>query len=285
MKKILSLVLVGLMTMSFAGCGTTNNEEINDLDDSNPQVEQQDGDELENQQTDGVLRVGTEAQYAPYEFIIVDENGQNQFVGFDMDLARDIAADLNKELVLVDLPFDSLMLEMKAGNIDMAIAGLSPKPERAEVADFSQIYYNAQQSVVVRTEDFDKYTDETSFAGLQVAAQNGSIQADYVNSTMEGAVLVGYSTIPEMILEMQAGNVTAMVIEEPVINALLQTNPELKVLYTFIDPESEGNVVCVPKGNTELLDQVNSTITRVIQDGTMNSYVVEAFSLMSENIG
>lgn len=268
MKKILALALASIMSLSLVACSSTDTTTTTTTTEST------------ETETKAVLTVGTEAKYAPYEFVMLDEDGKEVFAGFDMDLAREIADDLGMELKIVDLPFDSLMLDLQAGNIDMAIAALSPKAEREEAADFSMSYYEAEQAIVIRVEDAGLYTDELSFTGVQVAGQTGSIQADYINDDMTGSIFIGYTDIPTMVTELEAKNVSAAVVEAPVIEALLADHPELMILKTFIDEDTQGNVVCVQKGNEEMLASVNATIERLMADGTMDQYVVDAFNNM-----
>lgn len=291
MKKIIACMLACISVMSFVGCSsdnsttnndTTQNETNNSSQENNDNANPENNDNLVS---NGTLIVGTEAKYAPYEFVILDENGQEVFAGFDMDIAREIAKDLKMDLQIVDLPFDSLMLELQAGNIDMAIAGLSPKAERAEVADFSINYYDGEHAIVVLADELSSFTDEFSFEGLQVAGQNGSIQADYINEKMTGARFVGYSDVPTMINELKTGNVRGAVIEAPVINALLDSHTDLAILKTYVDENSQGNVVCLSKGSTEMLEKVNETIQRLIDDGSIDRFVAEAFELMDQEIG
>lgn len=286
MKKLLSIMLAMSMTLVFTACSDdSSSSSSNDNQTAQNQNVSNDDTEIKLENlVDGVLTVGTEAKYAPYEFVMLDENGNEVFAGFDMDLAQTIADDMGLELKIVDLPFDSIMLELQSGNLDMAIAGLSPKPEREEVSDFSQIYFSAEQAIVINKADEGVLVDQSSFDGLQMAGQTGSIQADYIAENIDGAVLVNYQDIPEMIFELKLGNVRGAVIEAPVVETLLESNPELMILETFLDEAKPGNVVCVRKGAENLLTSVDETITRILADGTMDTFIADAYTLMEEAI-
>ncbi|MFI3228243.1 MAG: transporter substrate-binding domain-containing protein [Clostridia bacterium] len=299
MKKLLALALAMSMTFAITACSSSSSTstdvttdtattdtattETTTAPETTVETTEEESAELELIK-EGVLVVGTEAKYAPYEFVMLDESGKEVFAGFDMDLAREIAADMGLELEIVDLPFDSIMLELQAGNIDMAIAGLSPKEERQAVADFSQIYFAAEQAVVINSANADVFVDQASLAGYQVAAQNGSIQADHVLEDMVESTFVGYADIPEILYELKLGNVSAAIIEAPVIEALLAENPDLMIIDSFIDEDKEGNVVCVKKEAPNLLTSVDETITRLLDDGTMDQFVADAYIAMDQAI-
>ena len=87
--------------------------------------------------TTKTITLGTSADYPPYEFHQV-VNGKDTIVGFDIDIAKDIAADMGAELVIKDLPFDSLLNELSSGRIDLVISGLSPTEERKKAVDLQK---------------------------------------------------------------------------------------------------------------------------------------------------
>ena len=84
--------------------------------------------------TDGKLVLGTSADYSPYEFHIY-ENGVDKIVGFDVALAQAIADELGVELEIHDIPFDSILMELNMGSVDIGIAGFTPTPARLEAID------------------------------------------------------------------------------------------------------------------------------------------------------
>ncbi len=94
----------------------------------------------------GKLLVGTEPTFPPFEF--VDES--NQIVGFDLDIANELAKRLGVKVEVVSLPFDSLIPALQQGKIDMVIAGMTITEDRAKVVDFSKPYFEANQAIVVR---------------------------------------------------------------------------------------------------------------------------------------
>ena len=128
--------------------------------------------------SDGKLVLGTSADYAPYEFHIL-ENGVDKIVGFDISLAQAIADELGVELEIRDIPFDSILLAISADSVDVGIAGFTPTPARLEAIDMSHLYELQSQSLLVRKADLEKYKSIEDFgAGTKVGAQTSSIQEE-----------------------------------------------------------------------------------------------------------
>jgi polar amino acid transport system substrate-binding protein len=184
MKKVLALVLALILCLSFAACSQTEPESSateSAPEESAAPSESEAVSEAPAEITTvaaGKLTVATSPDFAPYEFYSVDEAGNLTLSGFDMALAQAIADHLGLELEVVPMDFDSILLELQAGNVDLGIAGFSPDPERAETFDFSDLYYIGGQSLVTLAENKDVYNTFESLTGKSVGAQTGSIQMD-----------------------------------------------------------------------------------------------------------
>lgn len=227
------------------------------------------------------LIVGLSADFPPYEFKIKNENGDNEIVGFDVEIAKEIAKDLGAEVEFKDMLFDSLLNELDSGRVDLVISGLSPKPERAKQVDLSQIYYKAEQSVVSVTKDKDKYNTMESLEGLKIGVQKGSIQED-IAKTITGAKLTSLGKINDIIMQLKSGRVDVAIIEGPVAESFVKNVEGISITDAKPVTEDEGYVVGVKKGNKEMLDQVNATLDRLIEDGSIDKFVTEA-SALAEN--
>ncbi|WP_042198594.1 transporter substrate-binding domain-containing protein [Paenibacillus camerounensis] len=223
------------------------------------------------------LTLGTSADFPPYEFHKVID-GKDTIVGFDIDIAKDIAADMGAELVIKDLPFDSLLNELSSGRIDLVISGLSPTEERKKAVDLSDIYYKAEQAVVVREADKDKYATMDSLKGVKIGVQTGSIQEDIAKG-IEGAQLTSLGKISEIVLQLNSNRVDASIMEGPVAKSFVKNVDGLVITDAKPEVEDDGYVIGVKKGNTELLDQVNTTLTRLNSEGKIDEYVAAASEL------
>ena len=119
--------------------------------------------------------LGTSADFTPYEFHKVI-NGKDEIVGFDIAIAKEIAADLGAELVIEDMGFDGLLPALQSGRVDLVVSGMTPTDERKKSIDFSDTYYKSKQVIMVRNVDKDKYPDMKSLENVKIGVQKGSIQ-------------------------------------------------------------------------------------------------------------
>lgn len=264
-KKVIIGALLGVMTMGFVGCGASGETENKDL--------------LETIQEKGQIVVGMSADYAPYEFHYIDENGEDVIGGFDVDIANDIAEALGVELVIQEMDFDALVAALPAGKVDLVISGMNPTEERAKVIDFSEVYYNSQHGILVRAEDVDKYKTFEDLEGAKVGAQLGSTQEQIAKTEIPNADLQLLNNVNNLILELKAGKVDAVIMEKPVAEMAVKSNPELAVGEPTYEEETGGNAVGIAKNNEELLAKVNEVIKELNESGKMDEYILKANEL------
>ncbi len=233
---------------------------------------------------EGYLTVVTSPDYAPYEFYALDENGKPTLAGFDMDLAQYIADYLGLTLDVVPVDFNGIIGEMGAGVADLAMAGLSPDPERLEKMDFSEIYYGGKQAFITTTGKKDMFSDLDSLnnASASIGAQNGTIQMDLAAEYSADADIVSLTKATDIIADLVAGNLDGAYIEWDVAVSYQKNYPELHIVCEV--PYSEdGNVIGVAKGNAELLKYVNEALKQCIDSGTFNQYLEKANQLAAGN--
>lgn len=262
LKKIFAISIVGAMSLSMMACGSKNkslNENSNEL------------------------VVGLSADYAPYEFHAMID-GKDTIVGFDVKLAEEIAKDMGKTLKIKEMKFDSLLGALSAGQIDMIISGMNPDPERAKKVDFSDIYYTAQHSVLVKKGDLSKYKNVEDLKNAKVGAQMGSTQADITTDVIKAKDPTLLSNVNNLILELKSGKIDALVTEKPVGEMAIKTNNELSLSDIQFEDESGGNAVAIKKGQKELVEQVNKTIKKLKDNGELDKFIVEANELSSKQI-
>lgn len=268
MKKIIATAVLGIMTMGLAGCGSSNDKNSASKTDL-----------LEKIQKDGKLVVGMSADYAPYEFHYIDENGKDVIGGFDVDIANEIANKIGVDLVIQEMDFDALVSALPAGKVDLVISGMNPTEERAKVVDFSEIYYNSKHGILVRAEDADKYQTFADLEGAKVGVQLGSTQEKIAKTEIPNVNLQQLSNINNLILELKAGKVDAIVMEKPVAEMAVKSNPELAVGKPTYEEQTGGNAVGIAKNNPQLLAKVNEVITELNESGKMDEYIVKANEL------
>ena len=267
LKSIGVTLIAAVMTVSLAGCGSSKTEKI---------------DKVEEIKSNGKIVVGLSADYAPYEFhAIVD--GKDEVVGFDVDVANEIAKDLGVELEIKEIDFDALIAALKSGQIDAIISGMNPTEERKEQVDFSDIYYEANHAVITSKDNVSNYNSESDLNGKVLGAQLGSTQQQLAESETSSDKVTLLQDVNSLVLALKSGKVDALIIEKPVGEMIVKNNPEIGVTNITFEDEDGGNAVGVQKGDTQLLEEINKTISRLTDSGDLNKYIIEANELAVKN--
>ena len=291
MEKFLTLLLALAMTLSLAACGSDSTEETEGTDGTEAETVDytaMSDDELKAAITtvsEGTLTVATSPDFAPYEFYAIDENGEPQLAGFDMDLAQYIADYLGLTLEVIPMDFDGTIMELQSGNVDLGMAGYSPDPDRADSMDFSDVYITGGQSFVCVESNKDLFTslEDANNADYSIGAQVGSIQATLAKENTPDADIVELTKVPDIIAELLTGKLDGAFIETMVAESYATQYPEL-CLALEVPYDAEGSVVGVSKGNAALLEGVNRAIAAAKEDGSFDQYVVNAVDLASGEI-
>ena len=262
LKKIAALLLAATALFSMTAC-------------TKEEKQSSEGAQGNKAQESDQLVLGTSADFAPYEFHkMVD--GKDTILGFDVALAKKIAQEMDKELVIKDMDFNSLLNELDNGSVDFVAAGLSPDAERKKQVDFSDPYYSGEQCCIIRKEDAEKYTSLKSFEGQQIAAQTGSIQEGIAKEQFAGSVLVSLPKLPDEIMSLSSGKVEGVIVEVAVAEGFIAQNPDLMIADFEVPYDATGSCIAVKKGNTELLKHINSVIADVTASGEMDEMVNQA---------
>jgi len=226
---------------------------------------------------EGYLTVITSPDYAPYEFYALDKDGNPSLAGFDMALAQYIADYLGLTLEVVPMDFNGIVGEMSAGTADLAIAGLSPDPDREGAMDFSDMYYEGKQAFITSKAKASQFTDlaSTNNAAFQIAAQTGTIQNELAAEFSPEAQLVNLVKATDIIAELMSGKIDGAYVEWDVAAAYSVNYPDLQIVCE-VPYDAEGNVIGVNKGNADLLKYVNEALNKCVADGTFAQFVATA---------
>lgn len=230
-----------------------------------------------------VLKVAMECGYAPYNWTQSDDsNGavpiadSNDYAyGYDVMIAKKIADELGYELQIVKLDWDSLVPAVMSGTVDCVIAGQSITSERLQMVDFSEPYYYA--SVVGLVKGDGDYADAAGLADLEGAtctSQLGTIWYDVCLPQIKDAnIQPAQESAPAMLVALESGRTDLIVTDMPTAMAACVAYPDLKLLDfsgtddDFEVSEEEINIgISVQKGNTELLDGINSVLSEMTAD-------------------
>jgi polar amino acid transport system substrate-binding protein len=223
----------------------------------------------------GKIVVGTSADYPPYEFHLLPEL-ESGMVGIDIDIAEAIAASLNVKLEIKDIVFSKLFDELVAGNIDLALAGLSPTESRKRIVDFSIPYYQAIQNMLIRAEDKEKIRMLEDLRGKVVGTQKGSIQEDMARNMVPGATFTLNEKIDALVAALLQKQIDAVILEKPVADTFAAKDPGLLNIECSADRMPLGSAAAVRKGDDDLLERVNQVLEKLIQENKITESIQAA---------
>ena len=239
-------------------------------------------DEAIQTKTKGVLTVALSPDFSPMEFVDSSKEGQDQFVGFDVFLAKYLAEYFGLELDIQAMSFDACQTAVAMDSVDMSISGYSWTAARAENFELS-IPYKANdnednQVLLIRVEDAEKFTKAEDFDGVDVGAQNASLQQMLVEEQLPDANLQVIGEIGVGVMELQSGNIEALAVAMGNGKQIIANNPDLVICdWQFeVKSEYEANVIMMHKGDTALLAAVNEALAKAYDSGLYGPWYEEA---------
>ena len=276
MKKLTALLLGAAMVLSLAACGGTassseaasSSEGASSEAASSEATSEAAATEVTTVEP-GKLIMTTNAAFPPYEMTTDD----GDYEGIDVEIAGAIADKLGLELVIDNKDFDAALLAVQGGEAaDMVMAGVTVTDERKAVMDFTDSYASGVQVVIV-PEDSDIASID-DMQGKMIGVQRGTTGDLYCSDTVEngGFGAENVTPYPDGLTAVQAlmnGQVDCVVIDNAPAQEFVTANPGLKILDT--EYANEDYAIGVAKGNTQLLDALNTAIAELKADGTIQS--------------
>lgn len=264
MKKLFCAALAAAMLMAtMSGCGSSQNR-------------------LEKILESGKLVLATSPDFAPLEFEDLS-SGEAQYVGSDIELAKYIAEKLGVELEISAMDFSAVQAAIPSGQADIAISGFARTEERAQNMELStpfNITEDGGQTVLVAKGEGANYTAAEDFSGLQIGAQNGSLQYNLVSSQLpEDVEIVPVGSLNDGVLMLETGKIDALASDLSNAELLLESHDGIETTDFMFEYSSEGNVAAVKKGETELIEAVNEIIEEVNELGLYDQWKDEATEL------
>ncbi len=253
MKKIASFILVFVMIFSvMAAAASAEDKEI--------------------------LVFGTSADYAPFEFMYPDENGNMVYGGIDVLVAEYIADYLGMELQIENMDFGYLLTALNKGDFDMVLADIEPTEKRQKAADFSDGYYQElPEMFLVRVEDVELFNDAAvDFQGKSVGAQAGSTKIEKAEEKCVGATVVSLPLIPDLVNELVNKKIDAILLDGSVAVSYAKSNPDLAVASGLEGVFEIANpiAVAVAKGDPKgLLPGINEAIAKMTGENKLDEFV------------
>ncbi|RUQ24813.1 transporter substrate-binding domain-containing protein [Peribacillus cavernae] len=263
MKKLLmgmltSVLLVGVL----AACGTSEKEGSTGNGAGNGEKK--------------VLKMGTSADYPPFEFIETAKSDEIQ--GFDVDLAKAIGKKLGYEIQVQDIDFNGLVPALENGQVDLVLSGMTPTAERKKTVDFSDTYYTAKHMIVTNKDSKIETPEDLKgkTVGVQLASIQDGLATDFVKKDHINMKIEKRNRIPELVQEMNAGRFDAAIIEDTVAKGYLDDNKELAGHVIESGAEDAGSAIAFQKGS-ELTEKFNAELKKMQENGELEKLVVKWF--------
>ncbi|KOF10923.1 glutamine ABC transporter substrate-binding protein [Planococcus glaciei] len=256
----LFLILLSFMLI-LAACGSSDS-----ADDTSGS-----GGESENK----TYKVGIDTTYPPFEF---EEGGE--YTGIDIDIINAIAESQGFKIEFSPMDFGGIIPALQAGQLDVAIAGMSITDERKKVVDFSDPYFDAGLSLVVAKDNSD-ITALEDLKGKTVAVKSGTTGSKFAmdNESKYGYTVAQFEDSPSMFQEVSNGNADVLLEDYPVIAyAIAQSGLDLKTVGDRLTGDQYG--IAVLKGeNADLLEKINTGLKELRDSGEydeiLNKYISE----------
>lgn len=263
LKKLLSISIVALLSFSLVACGKSAEKTNSSLDKIKKNKK---------------IVLGTCADYPPYEFH-KEVNGKDTIVGFDIEIAKEVAKDLGVELEIKDMKFDGLLPALSSGNIDFIVASMTPTAERAKSVDFSKIYYKASQAIVVKAKESNKFNSLESLKGLNIGAQKGTLQEEIAKTQIPNSKVKSLPKVTDLILALNTGKVDAVVMEDPVARAYVAHDNSISIANVKVVDKDGGSAIAVKKGSSDFVKALNTTIDKLQKGNKIDQFVIDANKL------
>lgn len=293
MKKFLSALLAAVMVMGLlTACGGSDASGNETQDATAPEAKEEAAPEAQEEAepveegaeqesadadaaasevlADGVLTVGTNAEFPPFEY--VDDNGEPD--GFDIALIKAIGEKLGVTVEVENMEFEALVSAI-GSKIDLAIAGMTVTDERQASVDFSNPYYDALQYVIVP--EGSEIASFDDLAGKTIGVQLGTTGDFIASDDVEGANVSQYNKGVDAVNDLLNGRVDCVIIDKnPAQVFEAQFSGQIKALdgaqFGF---EVENYAIALPKGDAALAEQVNEALEEIKADGTFDQLVAD----------
>jgi len=228
----------------------------------------------------GVIKVGTSADYPPFES--VDASGNK--VGFDIELMAEIAERLGVKLEWVDMPFDSLIAAVQEGKIDASISAFNYTEERDQMIDFTDAYYNSEDAFTVAENFAGTIANPEDVAAYKVGVQNGTTQDTWLtenlvaNGTLPEENLFRYDRVDQAMLDLQNGRIEVLMSDHVPAQALAKQLGGLKIVYHGVLGANGPMNIVIPDGDAELQQAINEIIKQLQDEGFIEGLAVKYFA-------
>lgn len=270
MKKTLAIVLVLIMMLSLVACGGGETEEK---------------DRLAQIKEKGYIEFATEPYFAPYEFIDPSLEGDAQYVGADIEIAKYISDKIGVDLKIIPLEYSAVLTGITEGKYDLSLSAIAWSPVREEAMNLSDGYYFGGDEEtdgygwICRAEDAEKYQTVEDLADAIVITQSGSVQEAIMNEQVPAAKEYKLiATMTDAYLAVAEGIADVCICDRGSAMIYAEANGGLAVTdYIFeVDPLMNSTVAAMPLEGTESLEAiVNEAIAELNAEGKIDAWFDE----------
>ncbi|AIF53635.1 basic amino acid ABC transporter substrate-binding protein [Pelosinus sp. UFO1] len=249
-KKIMSLIMLMVLIASFGlvGCGK------------------------DAATTAKVLKVGTDAGFAPFEF---QDEKSKEYVGFDVDLIKALGKQMGYEVQIQNMNFDGLIPGLEVNSIDVAIAGMTITDARSQKVNFTKPYYQSGLTIVVKN-DNTAIKSFKDLEGKKIAVQIGTTGATEAKKIKDAQVRE-FNNAPEAFMELKAGGVDAVVNDKPVNEYYIAKSGSKDAKAVGEPQQAEEYGIAVAKKNTELAGKLDKALEEIKKNGEYEKIYVKWF--------
>ena len=275
MKKLIAVLLAGLMCASLAACGSKTEEPAQaPAETETPAQEGQDAEAPAETEapaessaevktvTEGVLTMGTNAAFPPYEFYEGEE-----IVGIDAEIAGLLAEKLGLKLEIMDMDFSAIVTSVQTGGVDIGLAGMTVTEERLENVNFTNSYATGVQVIIVKEDSEIASADDLE--GKLIGVQEGTTGYPFCSEDFGEENVLAYTNGATAVQNLINGSVDCVVIDQQPAISFVEANEGLKILET--EYVIEDYAAAVAKENTALLEALNTALDELIEDGSIQA--------------
>lgn len=275
MKKLIALLLAAAMCASMAACGSKTEEPAAPAEAEAPaedaEAPAEDADAPDGTEapaeigefttvTEGILTMGTNAAFPPYEFYDGDD-----IVGIDAEIAGLLAEKLGLTLEIMDMDFSTIVTSVQTGGVDIGLAGMTVTEERLENVNFTDSYATGVQVIIVKEDSEIASADDLE--GKLIGVQEGTTGYEYCSEDYGEENVLAYTNGATAVQNLVNGAVDCVVIDEQPALSFVEANEGLKILDT--EYVIEDYAAAVSKENTALLDALNAALKELKEDGSI----------------
>jgi len=216
------------------------------------------------QAAENVLIVGTNAEYPPFTFM-----QNNEIVGFDISLMREVCRRLGFTMQLKDMSFDILVPEVQRGSIDLIAAGMTPTPERAQALIFTDAYYTGDPLVIVSSLDHPIKNLDELISGASVVVNDG-YTADIYMSGIAGVQLRRLPNPAGAFLALESGRTDAYVTAQSTVASFLKNNDK-NFSVIPLPGTAENYAFALSPQRADLLPKINDLLRVLKEEGFLKT--------------